>query len=520
MEGFMSAFTVKSPLNSQELYTVSEPELADLKKTFQIARQSADLLATTSANERCQEVEKLISYITKNKEAIITKIVQETGKSRTDALASEIFPTLDALNYLKKEGAEILSDKAIPTPLVLMGKKSKVFYEPLGVILVISPWNYPFYQALVPSISAFVAGNAVIYKPSEITPLKGLIEEIIEKSGFRKEAIQIVYGGKETGRSLIDLRPDKIFFTGSTRAGKEIMNQAAKYLIPLDLELGGKDPLIVFNDVNLERTINGALWGALTNAGQSCTSVERIYVQEEIYAKFVSKTEEKIKQLKPAEKVASDKGDIDIGFMTAEFQIKIIEEQLQDAVEKGARILVGGKRENGSLFFPPTLVVNVNHQMRIVHEETFGPVMVIMKFQTEEEVIRLANESEYGLSASVWSKDLARAERVSRKLKVGNVSINNVMLTEGNPALPFGGVKNSGFGRYKGEYGLYSFTNVKSIIVDSQSAKLEANWFPYTKEKYERFSELIDSMFSGKGKLLKTIISGLKLENSANKEKL
>ena len=184
------------------------------------------------------------------------------------------------------------------------------------------------------------------------------------------------------------------------------------------------------------------------------------------------------------------------------------------------KILCGGKREQNSLFFPPTILVNVNSSMKIVTEETFGPVLPVLKFSDENEVIKMANDSQYGLSASVWSKDMQKAERVARKLEVGNVSINNVMLTEGNPALPFGGVKSSGFGRYKGEQGLHTFSNIKSIIIDAMSAKIEANWYPYTRNKYKIFSKLLDALFSKNSSLVKTILSGLKLESSANKEKI
>jgi acyl-CoA reductase-like NAD-dependent aldehyde dehydrogenase len=518
----MTTFTVKSPSDNQTLYEVNDPTDSEITWIYKKAKDTFEKIRELTVEQRVAETLKVQKYIIENKEKIITRIVQETGKCKMDALTSEIFGVLDVIEYYKKEAPKALADKKAHTPFVLMGKKSKIYHDPLGPILVISPWNYPFYLALVPTITAFLAGNSVIFKPSEITPLKGLLEEIFDKSGFMKEAIQVVYGSKDTGRRLIEAKPAKIFFTGSVNTGKKIMELSSKLLIPVDLELGGKDPMIVFDDVNLDRTANGALWGAFTNAGQSCTSVERVYVQEEIYSRFVAKLEEKVNQLNLAgeNNLSNDKGDIDVGTMTAEFQVKIVEDHIQDALEKGAKLLCGGKREKGSLFFPPTILLNVNHTMKIANEETFGPVMPVLKFSNEEEVIKKANDSEFGLSASVWSKDLVRAERVARKLEVGNVSINNVMLTEGNPALPFGGVKSSGFGRYKGEYGLYTFTNIKSIIIDSQSAKVEANWYPYTRNKYRIFSDLTDALFSNKGSLVKTIMSGLKLESTTNKEKI
>lgn len=515
----MSVLKIKNPANNNTLYEIELKQSFNIDEIYKKAHNAFEITKENPLEKRIEALVNLQEYIVINKEKIIERIVEETGKSKTDALTSEILSVLDAIDYYKKSSAQILSDQNVKTPLLLMGKKSKIYYEPLGTILIISPWNYPFYQAIVPIISAYVTGNAIIYKPSELTPLKGLLEEAFEQSGFIKDAIQIVYGDKETGKELVEAKPDKIFFTGSVRAGKEIMQIAAKNLTPLDLELGGKDVMIVFDDVNIERTVNGALWGALTNSGQSCTSVEKIFVHEEIYPRFITKLEEKINKLSSIEN-NQDNGDIDIGLMTAEFQIKKIEEQIEDALAKGAKIICGGFRKNNSMYFPPTLIVNIKPEMLIYHEETFGPIVAVAKFDNESQVINLANDSEYGLSASVWSKDLVRADRVARKLRVGNVSINNVMITEGNTALPFGGIKSSGFGRYKGEHGLHSFSNIKSIVIDTQSAKVEANWYPYSTKKYSMFLKVIDSLFSNKSSLIKTAINGLKLEKISDKEKI
>jgi acyl-CoA reductase-like NAD-dependent aldehyde dehydrogenase len=375
---------------------------------------------------------------------------------------------------------------------------------------------------MLPTITAFVAGNSVVYKPSEWTPLKGLVEEIIEKSGFMKDAVHIVYGGKETGRKLIDQRPAKILFTGSTRAGRQIMEQAAKYLIPVELELGGKDPMVVFEDANIHRTAAGAVWGAMTNCGQTCTSVERLFVQERIYPEFVEVLKQKIEKLShPASHPdRSDAGDLDVGSMTARFQIEKVEQQVNDAVAKGATLHTGGKRTGDSSDYPPTLLTDTNDDMQITREETFGPVLTVTPFKTEDEAIRLANDSPYGLSASVWSKDLERATRVARAIETGNVSINNVLATQGNSALPFGGTKESGFGRYKGPHGLHSFSNIKSIMIDGGSQS-EPHWFPYSKEKYVLFSRLLDAVYDGGPLwLLKTLRVGMELQAHVKKNKL
>lgn len=514
--------TIYNPINGKKLYDVAETSPEQVKDIFFRAKKVQKQIRKLSVDERVNEILKINEYIIENRESILTRIIEETGKSRFDALSSEVFEICDVIDHFRKVAPKILADKTVHTPIVLMGKKSRIFFEPLGTVLVITPWNYPLYQALVPSVLAFLAGNAVIVKPSEVTPLKGLAEEILEKSGFPKDAIQIAYGGKETGKMLIEAHPDKIHFTGSVESGKKIMEQASKYLIPVDLELGGKDASIVFEDVNIERTANGVLWGAFTNCGQSCTSIERLYVHHAIYEEFVKFLSGKISKLKfsSENRNFTSPEDCDVGCMTTEFQTKKVEEHIQDAVSKGAKVIYGGKREAGKMHFPPTLLSDVSHEMKIMTEETFGPVLPVMKFKTEDEAISLANDSIYGLSASVWSKDLKRAERVARKLEVGNVSINSHMLTEANPALPFGGVKQSGFGRLKSEYGLHAFCNVKSILIDVQGKKIEPHWYPQTPAKYKMLSDLMVALFSRSKNWIKFALTGLKIDSIGNKEKM
>lgn len=478
---------------------------------FAKARSAATDLANLKVEQRIPYLTKLREIVLLRREDIIDRIQRDTGKSRSDALISEIFGVLDNLTWLEKHAAKALRDRAQPTPIALMGKSSATWYEPLGTILVISPWNYPFYQALVPIACAFAAGNAVVYKPSEWTPLEGLVESLLEAAGFAPEWAQVVYGDGAVGAALVDQRPDKVFFTGSGRTGKRILAQAAEHLIPVELELGGKDAMIVFDDVDLQRAAAGAAWGALTNTGQSCTSVERLFVHEAIYDRFRTALVTEVKRVK--QEVDRD-GDADIGAMTTDFQVRIVADHVADARARGAAILTGEQWDGASRLIPPIVVDGAHDDMLVVREETFGPVIPLMRFSTEEEVIRRANDSEYGLTASVWSKDLDRARRVGRALRVGGVSINNVMATEANPGLPFGGVKQSGFGRYKGEHGLHSFCNVKSVLVDKDSAKIEANWYPYTTEKYRLFTDMTVNLFSGGLlSLAKFAIAGLKLES-------
>lgn len=513
---------VQNPGTGEFLYEVMEASENEMASVFARARKVQSEVASMPITDRVAQLVKISDYILAHQEQIIDRLVCETGKTRFDALSTELFEICDLIDYYREAAPKILKDRTAHTPIVLMGKKSKIVFEPVGVVLIISPWNYPLYQCLVPSLLAFLAGNAVVYKPSEVTPLKGLCEEILEGAGFPKDAIQIVYGGKETGAALIEQRPDKIHFTGSVRGGKAVMAAAARHLIPVDLELGGKDPALVFDDVDIERTANGIVWSAFTNAGQSCTSLERCYVHESIYGAFVEKVVSLTRQLRTSKPdgIYTEAGTCDVGCMTAGFQLEIIESQLAEAVKLGANVLIGGKRLGGTLHFLPTVVVDVNHEMRLMTEETFGAVLPIMKFKTEDEAIALANDSPYGLSASVWSKDLKRAERVARRLRTGNVSINNHMLTEGNPALPFGGVKESGFGRYKGDWGLLTFSNSKSLIMGPNKNAIETHWYPQTRTKYELMTRLMQTFFTRPRKWLAFLPVALKLDSIGTKEKL
>lgn len=513
------SITVTNPLTGEKLYELEEPGTAELDRVFEKSRSVQRNIGKLTIRERIREVVKISEYLIENYQRITERVVEETGKTKFEALSNELFEICDSIDYYRDHAEKILKTRSVHTPLVLMGKKSRIQYEPMGVVLVIAPWNYPLIQCFVPSILAFLAGNAVVYKPSEVTPLKGLYEEILEGSGFMKDAIQIVYGGKETGAALVAQKPDKIHFTGSTRAGKQIMAAAAEHLIPVDLELGGKDPAIVFEDVDIEKTANGLVWGAFTNAGQSCTSLERCYVHESIFDEMTEKIVAISKKLRLTDPDCDD-CDADVGCMTAQFQREKVEAQLREAVEKGAKIHFGGETLPGTNIIPPAVVTNVTGDMKLISEETFGPVLPLIKFSTEEEVIAMANDSKYGLSASVWTKDINRADRVASALKVGNVAINNHMLTEANPALPFGGVKNSGFGRYKGDYGLLTFSNVKSIISGPNNKVIEPHWYPFTKSKFETFPKLMKAFFSRPRKWIQFALVGMKLDSMGNKEKI
>jgi len=477
------------------------------------ARRAAPVLRALSVHERLAHVARLRAVIVRHRESIIDEIVRVTGKSRGDALMSEVFPVLDHLDFLRRHGERGLKPQAVPTPIALLGKKSRVEFEPMGVVLSITPWNYPFYQMVVPATTALVCGNAVISKGSEVTPLEALIQKLCVEARLPGGWWTCVAGGGETAEALIDLRPDKIFFIGSTATGRKIMARASANLIPVELELGGKDSMIVFGDVDVRRTVAGALWGAVTNTGQSCTSVERLLVQESIYPEFRAELLARAATLECGQ---------DYGRMTTLAQWRVVKSQVTAAVAEGARVLspsiLAWDEWEKDLRIPPIVIENVSGEAALWQEETFGPVIALAAFRDESEAVELANDTRYGLSASVWSKDLARARRVGSALRVGNVSVNNVMLTEANHALPFGGIGESGMGRYKGFYGFQAFSSVKAWIEEGASRKIEAHWYPYTDEKLRLFDGLTRGLFgsaSGRLSLVRFARYGLAIEGLA-----
>jgi succinate-semialdehyde dehydrogenase/glutarate-semialdehyde dehydrogenase len=439
-------------------------------------------------------------------------ISDESGKPFGEAISMEIAPVLDLMQHFARNAHKLLKPQRIGIGLYsLLGRSSKIVYQPLGVVGIIPAWNYPFSIPLGEAVMSVMAANTVVIKPSELTPFVGLkIGEIFAKAGFPENVVQIVTGTGETGAALVDAAPDKIMFTGSVATGKRIAAAAAKNLTSTVLELGGKDPMIVFDDANLELAAGAAVWGAFCNSGQSCSSVERLYVQEKVADELTRKIVEKTKQLKQG---VGDGEDISIGAMSSERQLETVErhvESFRDSgakVETGGRVLGSGKTppEGGTqnLFYEPTVISGATNDMLGMREETFGPTLPIATFKTEEEAIRLANDSEFGLTASVWTSDRARGRRVAEKIQAGSVCINEVLYTHGIGTTPWGGFKNSGRGRTHGREGLMELVQPQHIHTNHLPILPNAWWMPYSSNAVATFRKMSSTFASGS--LLKTI---------------
>jgi acyl-CoA reductase-like NAD-dependent aldehyde dehydrogenase len=462
------------------------------------AREAQPAWASRSIRERGRVIMKARRIILKELEEIALLISRETGKPVSEAIAMELAPTLDLMQYFARKTASLLSPRRIGVgQYALMGRSSYEIYKPLGVVGIISPWNFPWATPLDEVVMALMAGNAVVLKPSELTPLTGLkIREVLDRAGIGDGALQVVTGDGSTGAALVASGVDKIMFTGSVATGKRVAEAAAKYLTPVVLELGGKDPMIVVDDANIQNAARGAVWGAFANSGQSCSSVERCYVHESIAEQFVGEVVKETKRLRQS--IGTDK-NADVGSMTSEHQLRLVERHVDEAIDKGATALTGGHRLTNSPapFFEPTVLINVNHDMDVMREETFGPVLPIMIFKTDDEAVRLANDTGYGLTASVWSGNTARGRRLAERIDAGTIMVNEVLYTHGIAQTPWGGLKQSGLGRTHGRAGLLELVGTRHIHVNHFGFIPDLWWFNYSPEAGQLFRGFARRFASG-----------------------
>ena len=462
------------------------------------ARAAQPAWAALSFAERGRVIFKARDISLQQLDEIATLISRETGKPVSEALSMELVPTLDAMHYFARNSRKLLRPQKIDIGQYgLMGRSSSIVFKPVGVVGIIAPWNFPWGTPAEEVVMALMAGNAVVLKPSELTPLTALkLGEIFSSSGLPAGLLEIVTGDGSTGAALIDARIDKIMFTGSVATGKRVAEAAAKHLTPVVLELGGKDPMVVLEDADIKNAARGAVWGAFANSGQACASVERCYVQESIAPEFIARVLEETEALVQG---VGTNANTDIGAMSNERQLSIVDEHVTAAVRRGARAIAGGNRpaNQDGLFYPPTVLTNVDHSMAVMRDETFGPVLPVMTFKTEDEAIRLANDSVFGLTASVWTKNIPRGRSIAARIDAGTVMVNEVLYTHGIAQTPWGGIKESGYGRTHGRAGLLELVNPQHVHVNRLSFMPDLWWFRYSENAGKLFTGLATHFTTG-----------------------
>ena len=471
-------------------YHISTPE--EVHEAVARAREAFPRWAALSVEERLARLQAVRTICVEEGQAIAERLSLDTGKPYVESLMHEVATVPLFIDHYEKIAPKLLSPQKERTPLFFPGKESYTTYFPMGVIGVISPWNFPFRLSMAPVVSALSAGNTVVLKPSEVTPESGeVMREIFERANLGRGVVEVCQGDGSTGAALVDADIDKIFFTGSVGTGRKVMKAAAEKPIPVELELGGKDAHIVCHDADLDRAAKALAWAGLMNCGQMCVSAERIIVVESVYEPFVRKLKEAAEKVT----VGSPEEHADMGPMTFPPQIETVEEHVGEAVEKGAKIEMGGERiDRPGTWYAPTLVTEVSTDMKIWTEETFGPVLPVIKARDEDEAIHLCNNHKYGLTGSIWTEDRKRGFALAQKFEAGQVMVNDVIQVTGNPALPFGGVKHSGIGRYHSEEGLLTFVHTRAVMIDKGWFKNEPYWFPY-KGKYDLFRKAYDALF-------------------------
>jgi len=472
----------------------------DVQNMIRTARSAQQEWVQLPINIRIKKIRRIIHYIQKNNDQLARIISEDNGKTMMDALASEIFPSLIAVDYYCRNTKKYLKPKKIAASnIFFLFKRSKIVRVPWGVIGIIAPWNYPFSIPFFEIIMGLLAGNAVILKTATETQMVGeALDRCIQAAGLPPGLFHHLYmPGRLVGDALLENGINKLFFTGSVEVGKKLMAKAAAFLIPVSLELGGNDAMIVCEDANLSRAVNGVLWAGFQNCGQSCGGIERIYVHEKICDSFLKLLKEGVESLRIGR---GTDPDTDMGVMTTAAQIAEVATQIKDAVEKGAVIYAESKPPADNALkncIPAVVLTNVDHSMTVMKEETFGPLVAVMSYRSIEDAIRLANDSTLGLTGSVWSADRRKAEKIGRQMQAGVITINDHLMSHGMPETPWGGFKNSGIGRCHGEIGFEEMTQPQVIVQDLlHFASRNPWWHPYSQKIYQGIEGAVDFLFS------------------------
>ncbi|CAG7857821.1 partial succinate-semialdehyde dehydrogenase / glutarate-semialdehyde dehydrogenase, partial [biofilm metagenome] len=474
-------------IDGQSLGEYAGATSEDIQDMMAKARSAVRKWSALSVKQRSQILSRFPALVLADLDGLCTAISHTTGKVMTEALLGEIYPVMDLAAYYCRHADQILSPQNVVTsPLSFPGAEAQIIRKPYGVVALITPWNYPFQITVCQLLGALIAGNAVIIKLSEFSlPVGKAIVDLFAQLDLPDNTVQWLIGDGNIGAQLITSAPDMVVFTGSLTTGRAVMQCAAQHPIPVLLELGGKDAMVVCADADLERTCHAAVYGAFCNSGQACVSVERLYVEQSCFETFKQKLCAATANLKVGHGMEGD-----LGVMTVNSQVDKVKAHYEDAINKGAKASAPLNIQGNSI--SPVILWDVTADMLIMKEETFGPLLPVIPFINEEEAICLANQSEFGLNASVWSQDINKAERIARQLQVGNWAINDVIKNIGHPRLPFGGCKHSGFGRYRGTEGLLQMTYPVSGLTSSSHFKQEPNWFPFSQSRYQTFKGYLD----------------------------
>ncbi len=501
-----------NPGTGEALGEYSRTSVEEIAQMVQKARYVQKSWQAVPLKKRISYVIKFRDYIMNNLDELAEATARDNGKTRVDAMVAEIVPAAMGVSYYCKNAKRFLKDRPLAMGNILfINKRSKIVRVPWGVVGIIGPWNYPFSIPFSEVVMALLAGNTVLLKTSDETQVIGHhLKNCIESAGLPNGVFQYVnIPGRFAGDAFLNAGLDKLFFTGSVAVGKYLMKKASETLTPLSLELGGNDPMIVCEDADLERATNGAVWAGLQNAGQSCGGVERIYVHEKVYDRFMDMLARKVESLR----VGYDTDhNMDIGAMTAERQIRTVQAHIDDAMAKGAIIYAQSKSPKNSKgqFIPCTVLADVDHTMDVMRDETFGPVLGVMKVKDIEEAIELANDSYLGLTGSVWSRNWSRAMKIARKIQAGAVTVNDHLMSHGLAETPWGGFKQSAIGRSHGDIGFAEMTQPQVIVNDILPfVKRDFWWHPHSRAVYEGVRGVVELLY-GPG-LVRRLRGGMNL---------
>jgi succinate-semialdehyde dehydrogenase/glutarate-semialdehyde dehydrogenase len=497
----ISMVNVRNPATGEIIARFNEIDAEGLRGKIAAAREAQPAWAALPLRERKRYIAKMREWLVENAETVATTVCECVGKTPVEALAGDVMPSVLGSAWYEKHARNALKPKKLsPGTILFANKRSTIYRKPFGVVGIISPWNYPFGIPMHELVPALLSGNTVIFKTApETLPVGERIAEMCAAADLPDNVFQhVIVDGPVAGDVMLSGHSvDKLFFTGSVRVGKILAEKAARELIPISLELGGKDAMIVLEDADIERAVLGAAWAGMQNAGQSCAGVERLYVHESIHDEFMQEMKRVVENMRWSERTPHDN---DIGAMCTDRQVDTVKSQLNAALASGAKIFAeAGFTSTSSQVLKPMILTNVNHDMAIMREETFGPIIGVMPFSSDEEAIRLANDSPYGLTASVWSRNKTRATSIAQHLKAGAVMINDHLISHGMTETPWGGPGDSGIGRGHGHHAFEETSQPQVIIHDWLGfARRNIFWYPYSREVYDAMLGAMRG-FHGKG---------------------